>query len=194
MQRSIKYILLLFPLVLLSSSKVYDDFKNKYENIESIFIEFIDEDTNEEGSIKAKKGNKYRINYFKRILICDGETIWNYSPFEKQVIISSLDSFSNDFSLDAFFFTSMKNYKEISTSSTLSSSNGKMIKVKLEDVKTRNKIELHFNQNEQLKKLNYTDDYVSQSWILKNINTNIELDDKFFHFSPPDSIEVIDLR
>ena len=47
MQRSIKYILLLFPLVLLSSSKVYDDFKNKYENIESIFIEFIDEDTNE---------------------------------------------------------------------------------------------------------------------------------------------------
>ena len=88
----------------------------------------------------------------------------------------------------------MKNYKEISTSSTLSSSNGKMIKVKLEDVKTRNKIELHFNQNEQLKKLNYTDDYVSQSWILKNINTNIELDDKFFHFSPPDSIEVIDLR
>lgn len=196
MQRSIKIGLFLFSIIVASASsyKIYDEFILKYKNIENIYIEFISESLNKKGSIKAKKGNKFIIKFSDRILISDGENIWNYSPFEKQVIISPFQDFENEFSLESFFFNNINDLKPISISEKNSTAYGKYTLVELKDSLKTKSVDLEFLSNNKLSRLIYNDEFISESWQIIKIDPKVMYDDDIFHFSPPDSIEVIDLR
>lgn len=54
------------------------------------------------GTVKIKKGNKYRIETQQQIIATDGVTVWMYTPKTKQVLIDRFRANRQPFSPDKF--------------------------------------------------------------------------------------------
>ena len=73
----------------------------KYAKIEQSFT----------GSVKMKKGNRYRIESQQQTLVTDGKTVWLYTPASKQVLIDSYKNDPSTFSPDRMLLGLPKNFQ-----------------------------------------------------------------------------------
>ncbi|GBD07444.1 Outer-membrane lipoprotein carrier protein [bacterium HR21] len=55
--------------------------------LQSIAVEARSE-TGIEVALLAARGNRFRLQWQGRLVVCDGKTVWNYSPEHRQVVIS----------------------------------------------------------------------------------------------------------
>lgn len=62
------------------------------------------------GSVKIKKGNKYRLETEKQSIVTDGISVWMYSPETKQVLKDKFKNNNKLFSPDAFLAGIPKEY------------------------------------------------------------------------------------
>lgn len=183
---------------------VYNSLVDKYGDPKSLSLKFtLRENPTFKGSVTAKKGNKYFIEFGTRSLYSNGVDIWNYSKKDSTVVISKFEEQSNESSIERFFFDYLAAYKPVKLSKESSSSGKPLLILELHpnqdigsigDVK-RIRISLLPN-NYSIVSIVIITDYSTESWDLKDLKTNIRVDDKLFEFVSPStmSLRIIDLR
>lgn len=66
------------------------------------------------GTLKMKKGNKYRIETEHQTIVTDGVTVWMYTPKAKQVLIDKVKSVGMVLTPDKFFRELPKGFTAVS--------------------------------------------------------------------------------
>jgi chaperone LolA len=208
-------ILKLFPLFIIYSAFIYcaDDsekilskLQNKYESVKDITVNFTQEVTfgiskmqqKIEGTIRIKKGNKYRIELEKQTIVTDGKTVWSHSHINNQVIVDKFKDDPKSLSPDHVLINVPKNYNAIFIGNeTLLDKKTSIIKLTPKDDKSLVKfMKVWVDLDEYLmRKIEIVD--VSDNvniYIIKSINLNTGIPDDTFLFEVPKGVEKVDLR
>ncbi len=149
------------------------------------------------GTVKSKK-KKYRIETENGLIITDGSSVWRYNPEKHQVLVDKYKDDPQTLTPDRVVEDATKEYYYVKTGTekhkddqfsiiklTPKSESSSIKSLKLwidEDALTISKIEM----------TDITDN--TTSYIITSFTTNTELPDSLFKFTPPEGVEVIDLR
>lgn len=206
----IPFIILLFAtnLYAIDAKDVQKYFDTKISKITSLSADFTDiKNKLNSGSIKAKKGNKYRITSKDRVIVCDGKKIWNYAVKEKKVIVSTFDEARSGLSIETIFFDFLKNAeigsfaKENANNYRNANNNGKnslySVAIKLSNAeKKKHKIDnlkLLIDEKMQVKFLLFSYKGDKQEIKINKLSLNPKLKDKDFILKVPQNVEQIDI-
>lgn len=148
------------------------------------------------GTLYIKKENKYRIETGGQIIITDGATSWSYNPKKKQVIIDNYKEDANTFSPNKYLFQYPENfYSDLEGTETLGGAEVYVLKLKPREGGSVRSAKLWVDKNEWLiKKITITTDESTSTYTVKNTQLNVGLGNSKFTFSPPEGVEVIDMR
>ncbi len=202
--KSIIWLITLFfiTMPLLSQNdkdKVYNQLLEKYGSLSSISLKYRSMDNkNIEGSIEAKRGNKYIIKMGNRIITCNGKAIWNYSIDDKNVIISNFDSDLHSNSIEKMFFSLLEEFVPLEMKRESSSRGTTFTILTLESPKGTQfdvqRINLWLNRNSEIESFSLIRNGIEEKWAVWDIAINRKIADKTFDFIVPKGTEVIDLR
>lgn len=187
-------------LFALEAKDVQKYFDTKISKITALSADFTDiKNKVNSGSLKAKKGNKYRITSKDRVIVCDGKKIWNYAVKEKKVIVSTFDEESSGLSIETIFFDLLKN-AEIGAFAKENSNNMKnlySVAIKLSNAeKKKHKIDnltLLIDEKMQVKFLLFSYKGDKQEIKINKLAMNPKLKDKDFKLNVPKNVEQIDI-
>ena len=180
--------------------KEYDDIKTFHAEFTQMFHWILADNINEQhGTIWLKGKEKFKIVTEDQTIVSNGKTIWTYSQFNNQVIIDDLEKSGEDIRLpkDLFFKYSEQYKPSYVDRETVFNQECDVLELtaKTEDIFIKymkmwiNKktlipikiLQIDLNKNEN-------------TYFLKNIELNKPLEDNFFDYKIPDSVEVIDMR
>ncbi|MCK9409011.1 MAG: outer membrane lipoprotein carrier protein LolA [Bacteriovoracaceae bacterium] len=93
-----------------SASEIVQKVRNRYQQIndasasftQTVKLRYKRTGQNVTGTVKIKKGNKYRIESEQQTVVSDGVTVWMYTPKTKQVLIDRFKFNRQPFSPDKF--------------------------------------------------------------------------------------------
>jgi len=142
--------------------------------------------------IKITRGNKYQIKSSNRILTSDGDTLWNYSKEDNNVIISTFNSFSSETSIENIFFEKINNMKVVSLKSGNDTQLGAYYKLELISKVDDEKVYIYLSKLKKLIALEIVNDFSEQIWHI--IKFKVSKENANYNFIPPKDIELIDLR
>jgi outer membrane lipoprotein carrier protein len=188
------------------SEKILSKLQNKYESVKDISANFTQDVTygiskmqqKIEGSIRIKKGNKYRIELEKQTIVTDGKTVWSYSHINNQVIIDKFKDDPKSLSPDHVLINVPKNYNSIFIGNeTLLDKKTSIVKLTPKDDKSLVKfMKVWVDLDEYLmRKIEIVD--VSDNvniYLIKSIKLNTGIPDDTFKFEIPKGVEKVDLR
>lgn len=203
MRKLSKYIFIIFLLSIFVSFaqndkvKVFNNLKDKFSKIKSIEIDFEFRDNPEvAGSIIAKKGDKYVMDFTGRMIYCDGNTIWIFSKIDSNVVISTFDKENTDISIEQFFFNSLENYKPIDLVKESSTAGGASIVLTLAPVKGDiGLIKIWMEPNSgKVTAVGFIAGDMMHVWTINKLRINPKFNDKIFNYKISENVEVIDLR
>lgn len=148
------------------------------------------------GTIYIQKEDKYRIESKNEIIVTDGVTSWSYYKKKKQVVIDNYKSDGNTFSPNKFLFKYPENfYSDLEGSEVISGNDCYILKLsprKKGAVKSA-KIWVDKEQN-LIRRIYINSSESSSTYTLKKITLDAGISSSKFSFSPPEGVEVIDLR
>ncbi|MDA3843899.1 MAG: outer-membrane lipoprotein carrier protein LolA [Candidatus Kapabacteria bacterium] len=184
-----------------SKEDVYNYLKNKYADAKALTVDFEIKDVNAKGSLSVKRGNKYKIEFNDRIIVCDGKNLWNYDKAQKKVILSSYEKDDESVNLEDFFFSFLRDYKPTAISvRKLENGRGQyLLTLKpSSDSKKLNQVnELILSidiKTMKIASVSVDDADIFMTWEISNLKTRKNLSDKIFDFRTPKGTELIDLR
>ncbi len=188
------------------ASEILDRVKDRYEEIDDAEIKFTQEVTfartkleqKATGKLFLRKENQYRLELNDQIIVTDGETVWSYSRPAEQVIIDL-------FKIDERILTPEKilTGAPADFSATVlgrePSADGELVVLKMTpagDNVSVTSLKLWVDEANWLirrveliefsgKKTTYT---------IKELKSNVGLEAGVFSFTPPEGVEVVDLR
>lgn len=189
------YMLLIFPQTDNSRTLLYK-VQEKYNTINDFSSDFIQStgDGNiNRGKFFYKADNKFRIEIKSRIIVCDGESTWTFTPQNNQVVISSSDDDLNSFSIRDYLYEYPKQCT-VSTYENEDGSNTIILKPQTTDLEFK-EIRLVINTNNLIQQIELYDLMNNNYKVaLENTKLNQKIDDKLFTFEIPEGTRVIDLR
>jgi outer membrane lipoprotein carrier protein len=163
----------------------------KYAKIEQAFS----------GSVKMKKGNRYRIESQQQTLVTDGKTVWLYTPATKQVLIDSYKNDPRTFSPERFLLGLPKNFQAVLLSEDAASVGADYVlklapKSNTESTKLFKSLKIWVAEKEwNIKKIEYIDLNDTRTvYVLSALQFDEGVPDDAFRFVPPANAEVVDLR
>ncbi len=198
MRKSIILLLFLFSFTQIfadyDKDSLLEALKKKYGTMKTVSAKIINKKDKIEAVMKAAKGNKYRVETDNRVLVSDGETVWNYTKSEKKVIISSMQSYELKQSLDYVFFTFLYDF-----SPTDFSVDDRAYRLELSFNKSMNtmidKLFLVVDKKTLLiRTIQMQSGYSVQTWDIENLKINPKFNKNTFKFKVPEGVEVLDLR
>ncbi len=175
----------------------------KYENISDAKATFTQtlkgsggKANSSSGVIYIKKNNQYRIEAGGQIIITDGKTSWSYSPKRKQVVIDNYKDDGNTFSPNKFLFNYPENfYSDLDKEENTGGVDCYVIKLTPRSKGSVKSAKIWIDKNEDLiRKVNIVTNESANTYSLKDISLDAGLSSSKFSFSPPEGVEVIDLR
>lgn len=148
------------------------------------------------GTLYIKKENKYRIETGSQIIITDGTTSWSYSDKKKQVVIDNYKETGNSFSPNKYLFQYPENfYSDLDGSENLGGKDVYVLKLSPRENGYVKSAKLWVDKDDWLiKKIFIVTDESTTTYIVKNIQLNLGISDSKFSFTPPEGVEVIDMR
>lgn len=178
---------------------VFQNIKSKFSKLETVsFTYTMSGNSLIQGSITAKKGEKYKIFFHNRILFCNGKNIWNYDLENKSVIISKFESKNNSTSIETIFFDLLNNYKPENYESMTNSKGYKINVLTLKSLKVDKnsieKIKLYLDKDLNITSVGMIKNYREETWQIDKLKINDKIADNYFEFEIKKDIEVIDLR
>jgi outer membrane lipoprotein-sorting protein len=175
----------------------FNAIKKIYGNMKTVSFNFANQDnSNIHGSLIAKRGNKFKLQFGNRTIRCDGKTVWNYSQDENNVIVSNFESHGDENSIETIFFSMLDTHKPIGLSSSTNSAGNKLMLLDLVSTADPNrKIEIaYYPDNRTIAEVTLTNNYVVETWLINKLKINPEIADNTFIFESDEKIEMIDLR
>lgn len=186
--------------------KVVEQVLKKYEAAKSFQADFeqtyywVLPDTKSEqyGTIWLEGKTKFKIQTENQLIVSDGKTVWTYSKTTNQVLIDEVQK-ADDITLPGdIMLTFLDKYDPIYIGEELI--NG----IKCHRLELTSKTDDQFIQKIVLwisirdlivKKIQQIDlNKNKNTYVLKSIKFDVLFPKDFFHYVPPDSVEVIDMR
>lgn len=207
--KTLKYYLILSVILISSVSNAQDaqeiikKVQSKYENITDAKATFTQtlkssggKANSSSGVIYIKKEDKYRIEAGGQVIITDGKTSWSYSKKRKQVVIDNYKDDGNSFSPNKFLFNYPENfYSDLDGEENVGGVDCYIIKLSPRSNGSVKSAKLWVDKNEDLiRKINIITNESSNTYSLKDISLDAGLSSSKFSFTPPEGVEVIDLR
>lgn len=190
----ISFFVFLAP-VIQSDINLLKEVQTKYETVENFTADFRQITGTghvSTGTFFYKTKDNFRIELDNRVLISDGETIWNFTPKSDKVIISIAEEESNSFSIDDYIY---KYPQQCSINyDTYGKLNVVILKPKNGELDFK-EVKLWINAESVVQKLQLID-FMDNRFIveLTNIKLNNDLSSDLFTFTPKEGTRVIDLR
>jgi outer membrane lipoprotein carrier protein len=174
-----------------ASAKFTQKVSFKYAKIEQVFS----------GTVKMKKGNRYRVESNQQTLVTDGKTVWLYTPASKQVLI---DTYKNDpatFSPDRMLLGLPKNFQATLLNEDASAVGATYVlklapKTSTESTKLFKSMKVWITDKDwSMRKIEYTDlNETTTVYSLSAIQYDSGIADDAFRFVVPANTAVVDLR
>jgi outer membrane lipoprotein carrier protein len=148
------------------------------------------------GTLYIKKENKYRIETGSMIIITDGTTSWSYNSNKKQVVIDNYKETGNTFSPNKYLFQYPENfYSDLSGTETMNGKDVYVLKLRPRESGYVKSAQLWVGKDDWLiKKIYIQTDESTTTYNVKNLQVNQGLSNSKFTFTPPEGVEVIDMR
>lgn len=211
MKKKLELIFLAILFLYLSTeaqdvSKILKKVEKKYESVKDLTATFTQKvifgvskmEQNFEGTLKMKKGNKYRIELEQQTIVTDGKTVWTYYHINNQVMINNYKEDPKSFSPDRVLVNVPKNYNTILIGEELLfGKQHTIIKLTPKDEKSLIKamkvwVDLDTYLMRQIEITDVSDNF--NQYIVDNIKINTSISDSEFKFDTPENVETIDLR
>ena len=189
------------------STKILNDLQAKLKSYATVSIEFAfqseknDKITDDmQGSIKVK-GTKYVLTTKTQQVYCDGVTVWNYLPEQKEVSVSGYSEEDDSQMINPLSL--VKNYAKQYKSNFVKESLNKGIMEQIIDLtplkaSSLYKVRLVINKDKKqiIRIIIYEKDGTQYTYAVTTFQPNLPIDDKFFVFDAAKfpNVEVIDMR
>lgn len=179
--------------------KKYDGLQSLQADFEQIFRwELAGETQTVKGTIYLKSGNNYRIETDDQAIITNGTTVWTYSKPNEQVIIDLLNKADeNPLPKDLLFQYAEDYNATLVGEEKLDGQKTYVLSLLPKDEEafiTSMKIWVDASNwfTRKIEQIDINENV--NTYFVRNIQENIELNDTLFEFDIPDAIEVVDLR
>lgn len=148
------------------------------------------------GTLYIKKENKYRIETASQTIVTDGSTSWSYTPGKKQVIIDNYKETGNTFSPNKYLFQYPENfYSDLAGTEKMGGFDVYVLTLKPRESGYVKSAKLWVGKDDwMIKKIHIITEESSLTYSVKNIQTNTDISNSKFTFTPPEGTEVIDMR
>lgn len=152
--------------------------------------------TSSSGTIMIQKENKYKIKTKSYTLVTDGVTSWSYSPSKKQVVIDNYKDDGSTFSPNKFLFNYPENfYSDYIGDEKVNKKDCFVLKLTPRNKGNIKSAKIWIDQSEYfIRKISITTSESTKTYTLKTITLNPGLSSSEFKFTPPEGVEIIDLR
>jgi len=217
--RSIKKVLILIIAIfaLLQSlplfatdekaNEIIKKLKDNYNKLKTLSAEYTqtfhwklaDNIHQQKGSIWLKGTEKFKIETEDQLIISDGKTIWTYSQFNNQVIIDNVRKSDEEVTLprDIFLNYSEQYRPNYLKEDKIDNQNCYVIELfaKTEDIFIKYMkiwVNIKILVPMKIQQVDINDN--ENTYLLKNIQINEQLNDNFFVYKIPEAVEIIDMR
>jgi chaperone LolA len=181
--------------------------KNEYDDLKTFYADFTqtsywklaDNVHEQKGKIWLKGKDKFKIETDDQTVVSDGKTIWTYSKFNNQVIIDKVEKSGEEIRLPKdIFFKYSEDYNPIYIKDEKIDNQDCSVlelKAKTEDIFIKY-MKIWINRKISIPvKIEQTDiNNNSNNYLISNIEINKAIDDNFFVYKVPESVEIIDMR
>jgi len=178
--------------------KKYSELKTLQADFEQIFVwDLADETQTVKGKIYVNHGNKYRIDTDTQSIVTDGTTVWTYSKDRDQVIIDTVAK-SEDTLPTNLLFRYSEDYKPIFRGEELLDGRKSYViylEPKGEDGLIQSMtlwVDASSWLTTKVEQIDINENI--STYIVRNVQEDIELPPSLFKFSPTGDMEVVDLR
>jgi len=193
------------PALAQTNALSLSDVQEAYDDLEGLrasFTQLISSDfagdtTRVEGTVLLS-GNKYRVQTPDQTVITNGETTWIYTPADSQVVINDAGNDATQVTPKTFLTASSDRYR-ITESQSVTRAGDPHQKLAVTATDSTSRFEaavLWVRQADRVvTRMQATDRNGSTLDLrLGDITVNPTLEDSSFAFSPPNGVEVVDLR
>ena len=193
------------PALAQTNALSLSDVQEAYDDLEGLrasFTQLISSDfagdtTRVEGTVLLS-GNKYRVQTPDQTVITNGETTWIYTPADSQVVINDAGNDATQVTPKTFLTASSDRYR-ITESQSVTRAGAPHQKLAVTATDSTSRFEaavLWVRQADRVvTRMQATDRNGSTLDLrLGDITVNPTLEDSSFAFSPPNGVEVVDLR
>lgn len=193
------------PALAQTNALSLSDVQEAYDDLEGLrasFTQLISSDfagdtTRVEGTVLLS-GNKYRVQTPDQTVITNGETTWIYTPADSQVVINDAGNDATQVTPKTFLTASSERYR-ITESQSVTRAGAPHQKLAVTATDSTSRFEaavLWVRQADRVvTRMQATDRNGSTLDLrLGDITVNPTLEDSSFAFSPPNGVEVVDLR
>jgi len=178
-------------------AKTLELIKEKYAGLTSLQAEFYQgsgvSGKDVKGVLYYSKRNKFRVEYSNKVLVSNGETIWNYEKELNRVLINSVNNAPSVFSLEEFL-------DELSYNSLIADAgtDDGLSGLKIEPLQSESgfsKVFLWADKDMIVRRVKIFD-LMGNTFDLRmrNIKLNPVLQTEIFIFKPVKGVEIIDFR
>ena len=178
----------------------YDDLKTFYADFtQTSYWKLADNVHEQKGKIWLKGKDKFKIETDDQTVVSDGKTIWTYSKFNNQVIIDKVEKSGEEIRLPKdIFFKYSEDYNPIYIKDEKIDNQDCSVlelKAKTEDIFIKY-MKIWINKKISIPvKIEQIDiNNNSNSYLITNVEINKAIDDSFFVYKVPESVEIIDMR
>jgi len=201
--------MLLFSLPLhaqeLTAQYVLEKVQEKYSTmndasaqfVQKTILRFAKKEQVQSGSVKVKKGNKYRVETGEQLLMTDGTTVWIVSRTNKQVLIDHFNRNNRVISPEKFL-TGLPNDFEVKRIQSVDGVVNMLLEPKVRNAQTRNIRSLTAwiqTGTWVIEKIEYLDLRNNRIEIaLSTITFNQQIPDSEFVYVPPQGMKIVDMR
>lgn len=161
--------------------------------------DFSSDSTRMAGSVLLS-GNKYHVQTPRQTVVTNGATTWIYSPADSQVIVNDADAGEGAVTPETFLTASTERYTVQSSTSTtrLDAPHSRLSVTATDDAARFSEVTLWVRQSDRIVTRMRATDRNGSTIDLRLRDLTISPDtlqtDTPFTFSPPDGVEVVDLR
>lgn len=188
------------PISLTDVQEAYDDLDGLGASFTQVIgSEFAGDTTRVEGTVLLS-GNKYRVQTPDQIVVTDGATTWIYTPSDSQVVVNDADQEESTVTPETFLTASAERY-EVDSSSTTSRLGEPHVRLAVSATTSSARFTeatLWIRQSDRIVTRMKAEDRNGATLDLRLHDLAVNPDtldgNDPFTFSPPEGVEVIDLR
>ena len=196
----------------IEAEEVVRNLQDRFEETKNLSARFerrhywklVDQEQKIRGRLYVQKPDKFRFVTEVQTVVTDGKTAWNYSPGNKQAVISGYETVQEDRSYEKLLFDLilLGGYLERFDARYAGETRAQRKRCHLVELASKDEeryitrvrlwVDLKSWVVLQVEYRNINEDVTT--YVLSDIKVNKDLDASLFRFDPPEGVDLVDLR